>query len=403
MIDFFLPIVLAYRTTFTNPIMLLFTVLSAVQLYRGIQRINLLRSSGKPFAAEPFNRWRRQLGDDISFYVAVPIGVLIHELGHAIVVWVLGGRVLEFGFFFFWGYVLPDRSWGPIAEWVLSSAGTWGNVLLALAVWLTWRNSPIRAVRYAMLRTVRFQIYFAFLYYPLFTLFLQFGDWRTIYDFGATPMLAGGMAIVHAAILGAYWWLERQGAFEMAAFDTVQQQAAFDQLADVQTSEAQLKRLRMLQQGGLPTQAERLAKRLVVDYPDSAEIHLEAAFTGFKSMEDVTQFAATHARTALELGLNNPLQRTNAHFVLGGYHLRRNETAQAITQYNEALMQPGAAMHANGHRIYHGRSMAYRRANQSDSALKDLQQAWQLAQQHGHLDVAKQYEIELQALRGERR
>ncbi|MGB1254024.1 MAG: hypothetical protein ACPG8W_25670 [Candidatus Promineifilaceae bacterium] len=401
--DFLQPIIRAYQTTFQNPFMLLFTVLSFVQLYRGGQRINVLRNSGKPWIAEPFTHWRRQLGEDISFYVAVPLGVLIHELGHAIVVWVLGGQVIEFGFFFFWGYVLPSQSWGPVAEWILSSAGTWGNVLFALVVWLIWRKHEVRAVRYAMLRTVRFQIYFAFLYYPLFTAVLQIGDWRTIYDFEATPMLSGGMAIVHALILAAYWWLDRSGAFDMAAFDSVEAQAHFDQLVNLKTPESQIERLQMLQRGGLAAQAQRLAKELVATYPDSAEIHLHAAFTGFRSTEDVTQLAAQNARKALDLGLAEPFQRMEANFILGGYHLRRNETSKAIDHYNEALIQRGTVTHGNTHRIYHARSSAFRRANQSEPALSDLDQAWQLAQRHGQLEWAKRYEEELAALRDARR
>ena len=403
MFDFLQPILLAYRATFENPIMALFTGLSIMQLYMGIQRMRRVRQENQTWAAEPFNRWRKQIGDDLSFYVAVPIGVLIHELGHAIVVWALGGRVLEFGFFFFWGYVLPSQSWGPNAQWVLSSAGTWGNVLFALVVWLALRNHPLRTVRYAMLRTVRFQIYFAFLYYPLFTAFLQIGDWRTIYDFEATPMLAGGMAVVHVAILLAYWWSDRQGRFDMPAFQTVEMQEQYEQLANTKTAAAQLQRLVLLQRSGSSKHAQTLAKRLVGEYPDSAEIHLLAAASGVEQSDDISQSAADHARQALAIGLTDPASRANAHFIIGGYHVRRHEIDQAIERFNQALANLPGQNSANIHRIYYARAGAYRRANRDEDTIRDLTQALRLAEQQRHVQWAKQYRDELDAMQRTRR
>ena len=403
MIDFLQPILLAYRATFENPIMALFTGLSVLQLYTGIQRMRKIRQGRQAWAADPFNRWRKQIGDDISFYVAVPIGVLIHELGHAIVVWALGGRVLEFGFFFFWGYVLPSQSWGPTAEWVLSSAGTWGNVLFALIIWLTLRNHPLRTVRYAMLRTVRFQIYFAFLYYPLFTAFLQIGDWRTIYNFEATPILSGGMAVVHAVILLAYWWMDRQGRFDMPAFKTEALQERYTQLTETKTAAAQLERLTLLQQSGSSQQSQVLAKRLVKEYPDSAEIHLLAAASGVESIDNISPAAAEHARKALSLGLTDPASRANAHFIVGGYHIRRHEIDQALERYNQALANLSGLNNVNTHRIYYARAGAYRRANRDEEMLRDLTEALRLAERQQHIQWANQYRDELEALQRTRR
>jgi hypothetical protein len=101
-------------------------------------------------------------------------------------------------------------------------AGLWRGA------WLPLRRNPSRTMQYFRSARLRFQIYFSLLYYPIFSLFLPIGDWRTIYDFAATPLLSGGTAVIHAALLLWFWRADRAGAFEMPAFDTAAEQAHYE-------------------------------------------------------------------------------------------------------------------------------------------------------------------------------
>src|SRR5690606_35106961 len=90
------------------------------------------------------------------------------------------------------------------------------------------RRNSSRTVQFFGLRAFRFQIYFSLIYYPIFTLFLPIGDWRTIYNFSATPVLSGITAAIHALLLFLFWRADRAGAFEMIAFDSMAEQARYE-------------------------------------------------------------------------------------------------------------------------------------------------------------------------------
>lgn len=403
--DFVTPVVRAYSAIFQNPLMLLFTALSALQLYNGVRRIAQVRGRTQAWRAEPLQPWKQQLGEDIAFYIAVPIGVLLHELGHALVVWAYGGRVVEFGFFFFWGYVLPDRvfptDW---QEWVLSSAGTWANLLFALVIWLWGRGQTSGPLRFAALRSVRFQIYFALIYYPLFTLFLAIGDWRTIYDFAATPLLSAGTAVVHVAILLAFYWLDRRGYFELPAFADVADQQRYAALARAGGVAATLTRARLALRGNAPRTARREIDAALRDAPDSAEAHFLWAAAHTDSPERVPERAVKHARQALTLGLSDAGMRASALHMIGLHDLGRGRAAEALAHFDEAIAAATAAAQAdrpvaNMHVLYDARSQVLLRLNRDVEAERDLNMALQLAQMHQQPAAAAHYQGELEALR----
>src|SRR4051812_14596177 len=79
-------------------------------------------------ASDLIRNWQSFWDDDIrpderlrayrvAFFLIIPIGVLLHELGHAVAVWQLGGQVVEFNWSILSGYVVPDRSFPPLGEW----------------------------------------------------------------------------------------------------------------------------------------------------------------------------------------------------------------------------------------------------------------------------------------------
>ena len=281
--ELLLPFIRAYSTIFLNPIMAIFTLLSAAQLYQGIQRLSRLRPRRAEWLAEPLRPWKKAAAEQVAFYVSVPISVFIHELFHAFAVWGFGGRVVEFGFFFFWGYVLPDRVFPQLwQEWVVSFMGTVGSLLFGLSWWLIFGRNSSSSVRYLARRVLRFQIYFSLVYYPIFTAVLSFGDWRTIYDYRSTPRLAAMAAVLHVAILFWSWRLEKGGWFDAAAFESESAKQAHHELQvsaenrpdDLAT---QLALVDSLIAKDSRQEALQLARSLVNKYPNSAEAKLVAA------------------------------------------------------------------------------------------------------------------------------
>ena len=154
----------------------------------------------------------RHLVDQSAFFVLIPVSVALHELGHAVAIWLFGGRVLGWGFFGFAGYVEFNPSEFTNAQQVIiASAGTLVNIVLAaIAVGLVFlRKPPMRAaVNELLIQFTWISLLNALILYPL----LDFasginGDWMQMYDF-SVPMLSGLILIVHVAVLGllAYAW-----------------------------------------------------------------------------------------------------------------------------------------------------------------------------------------------------
>ncbi len=319
-----------------NPIALIFTLLSAFQLWRGVKQVGVVRQRWTEFVADPLTRWKQHAAREMAFYVAIPISIFLHELGHAIVVWVLGGSVVAFGYFFFWGFVLPDRTFLPNQEWVLSTAGTWGNLLFAAVVWLWLRGNKSATLRYFAKQTLSSQIVYALIYYPIFTGVFGFGDWRTIYDFSATPLLSGTWAVLHALMLLGYWLLQRRGWFDELAFVDAESAEKYNQLAQDDSLEGRLKRIQIMLDGRAITDGRRLAVETARMFPQSAEAQLLTAVS-LSNGEEVSRNAAQHAERALAMGLREPAWQVVANHLVGKFAKRSGKEQEALHALESAI------------------------------------------------------------------
>lgn len=145
-----------------------------------------------------------QLAGGAAFFLLVPLGVLLHEFGHMLAAWSTGARVLNLGYFLYWGYVeyIPSTN-DPLAAWYVSLAGNaasylLGIVCLAAAV----RLVNLRAVMRVMLLYLGILMMAqTLILYPLLDLDPAFeGDWESIYSFQA-PLASIITAAVHAVSL----------------------------------------------------------------------------------------------------------------------------------------------------------------------------------------------------------
>ena len=149
----------------------------------------------------------KRLATQAAVFLVPPIVVLIHELGHVGAVASVGARVVSFRYGFFEGAVGVAGDLSQVQAWWVSLSGNLAGALTGLALagagmaWDRLRPGP----RYVLILGGTLQVGYALIGYPLLSLSTDWGDWVTIYDFGATPGLSWATAVVHAAVLAVLW------------------------------------------------------------------------------------------------------------------------------------------------------------------------------------------------------
>lgn len=355
----------------------LFNLLALLYIGRALQLIVQIARNWAEWRQEPLTRAKQQQAEQAAFFVGVPPAVLVHELAHAIAVWLFGGQVVEFGYRVFWGYVVPQGSFTLAQQWIIAVAGTLGSLAFGALVWFALRGNQSRTLRYLGLRTFRFQIYFSLLYYPIFSLFLPIGDWRTIYDFGATPLISGAAAAVHAALLLWFRRADRAGAFEMASFESAAAQAHLAATVASRDPAAQLAAIEALRQGGAPYQARRALDAFLAAHPGSAEGHLQRALVSTQGRGGVGREALESARRALTLGLRAPGDIALANQLIALHALERGDGQEAQIALDAALTPTAvydpdwlpALRRAELHAL---RGQAYRRQGLYEEAYREV-------------------------------
>ena len=372
----------------------LFNVLALLYIGRAVLLVVEIVRNRDEWRQEPLTRAKQQQAEQAAFFVGVPPAVLVHELAHAAAIWLFGGQVVEFGYRVFWGYVVPQGSFTAAQNWLIAVAGTLGSLAFGAGLWLLLRRNRSRTVQYFGLRAFRFQIYFSLLYYPLFSLFLPIGDWRTIYDFAATPLVSGATAVVHAALLLWFWRADRAGTFERPAFDTAAEQARFEAATAAGDPMAQLRAVQTLRQGGAPHRANRALDAFLVAYPHSAEGHLQRALLGTQGRGGVGRPSVEAARRALALGLREANDVALAHQLIALHELERGDGRAAQIELDAALTptsghDPDWLPDLRRAELHALRGQAYRRQARYEDAYREVGVGVALAAAAGREDVAR--------------
>jgi tetratricopeptide (TPR) repeat protein len=384
----------------------IFNILSLLYIGRSIQLSAVIWREWADLTRFPLTPHKEKLADRAAFFIAVPVGVLIHELGHAVAVWLSGGQVVEFGYRVFWGFVRPAGAFTAAQNWFIAVAGTLGSLAFGLAVWLAGRRAASPTLRYFALRAFRFQIYFSLIYYPVFTLFGLFGDWVTIYNFNSTPLLSGITAVCHAVLLFAFWRLNRRGWFEMPAHDSAEAAEEFAALAKAAEAqpydpERQLAYVDALRRGGATDQARHRLERLLEQHPDRGVAYLEMALLQSAGKAQIPRAAVDNAEEALRRGLPTEKSRSLAHQLLGQYALDVEQFGEAVEHFSQALQYlPDTAVPLQKAHLHQRRGQAHRRQHDHRAAQADLQQALDLAEAAGAAEQAETYRAQLNAVTG---
>ena len=330
--------------------------------------------------------------------------MLVHELAHAVMIWFFGGRVVDAGYGFYWGYVTPDRIFPPGEQWLISIAGTIGSLVYGVVAWLIFRRIQRSTYQYFALRILRVHLFYSLVFYPIFTLVTFVGDWRIIYDFNATPVLSSITLAVHAGALGLMFWADRRGLFEMPAFESQADREHFQALklqaaANPQNVETQLRLVDAHRRSGMPNLAKKELKEYLRQNPNSAEAHLQLAAIYAEDKRQVPKRARDSADQALSLGLSDPQGVAVASMLVGQYSLGVGRVDEAISYYSQGIeaARQGGNTNTTG-RLYYLRSLAYRRKGQQAAAESDIQEAITRARHAGQGQILSQYEAELAAI-----
>jgi hypothetical protein len=193
-----------------------FAIISLIYVAIGLRVIYRLVGSWRSVWDRNFTQSDRSIVDEAAFFVLVPVSVALHELGHAVAIWVMDGDVVDFGYYGFAGYVSYFAfQFDDVQRTLIAAAGSIVNLLLCLvALALVFlRKPPMRAalnellLQFAFLSGIN-----AFVVYPLLDLASGMnGDWRQMYDSGV-PWLTGVIVAIQGNVLAAGYWLVTHAA-----------------------------------------------------------------------------------------------------------------------------------------------------------------------------------------------
>jgi hypothetical protein len=187
-----------------------FALISLFYVILGVRVVYQLVRNYRQTFDRNFTHEDRMLVDQAAFFVLLPISVALHELGHAIAIWLFGGHVLDWGFYGFAGYVAFDPfEFTDAQQIVVAAAGTIVNLLLAaMAVGVVFlKRPPFRAaVNELLIQFTWISLLNALVVYPVLDIASGLeGDWTQMYSF-TVPSLSLTILVLHILVLATLFW-----------------------------------------------------------------------------------------------------------------------------------------------------------------------------------------------------
>jgi Peptidase M50B-like len=167
-----------------------------------IQSLLQLSKRWSRIGKDPVTAEDQSLAQRLAIFVGIPIGVLLHELGHSLATWQLGGTVETFQWRFMWGYIIPTGDFSLAGMWWISFSGNLVSIVLGLLpiLWITHIRE--RFWSEVVYNFICVQLVYVLIYYPVVSLLSQQGDWVNIYNFYALTQPYGALTLIaHIALL----------------------------------------------------------------------------------------------------------------------------------------------------------------------------------------------------------
>lgn len=149
-----------------------------------------------------FTASERQRLSEAAFFILMPVSVLLHEAGHAVAVLWFGGEIVDFGWYFFYGFVGHQGFYVPSDIFWIALSGNLVSVVLGVVAIGVPLLRPFRpAVNYLLFVFGAISILNSLVFYPALDFAGGFvGDWSQIYS-RDTMGLSIGMGVFHAVFL----------------------------------------------------------------------------------------------------------------------------------------------------------------------------------------------------------
>jgi len=209
--------------------MSLFDLLSLFYVFIGARAVWTLAQNWRAFTDDQLTAFDRSLASQIAFFVFIPIGVFLHELGHAAATYQVGGTVdwLHGGFHYalFWGYIIPIGRFTPLQDWWIALSGNLVSVVFGFLPLVLIPFTRKSWIKYTIIQFARIQLGWSLVGYPLITFAGFEGDWTTIYF--TSPWLGVPLFISQAALVVALWLIDRSAwlrRWEISLYPGVSQQ-----------------------------------------------------------------------------------------------------------------------------------------------------------------------------------
>jgi tetratricopeptide (TPR) repeat protein len=145
----------------------------------------------------------QSIAQRLAIFVLLPLTVPLHELGHCLATWQVGGTVADFQWRFFWGYMVPVGDFSPAEYWWIALSGNLVSILLGLLAIFVIPLVRQRILEELLYGFVCVDLINSLVLYPLMSITSNSGDWKSIYDFKVQPY-AFLFLLVH---IGLLWWL----------------------------------------------------------------------------------------------------------------------------------------------------------------------------------------------------
>ncbi len=191
----------------------MFTAFDLISIFYCIIAIGVVRQlvkNWKVFWDDTVTPYDTRLVTEVAFFLLIPFGVLLHELGHAVAVWQFGGTVVDFEWRIFWGYVSHQGSFTDIQRWWISFSGNLVSILIGIIplFFISKVRKPI--VKELLIYFARLELIYSLIFYPIFSFVGFRGDWVRIYNFSVKPYAQITLAL-HILLLFVLW---KKGVFK---------------------------------------------------------------------------------------------------------------------------------------------------------------------------------------------
>ncbi|MEB3209913.1 MAG: hypothetical protein VKL39_01100 [Leptolyngbyaceae bacterium] len=157
----------------------------------------------------------RFLVQRVALFILIPIGVLFHEVGHAIATWQVGGTVAEFQWRVFWGYVVPYGAFSSVQYWWIALSGNVVSIALGLIALPAMAIAQKQVMKELLYSFAVVELVYSLLFYPIFSFTGFEGDWVKIYDFSVYPYAQITLG-VHLILIVGLWYITKSKRLDPA-------------------------------------------------------------------------------------------------------------------------------------------------------------------------------------------